>query len=98
MMFNEDVGTRLSLKTEQMQELQDVDMRYRDRYAGLGDKPWTNSGYAPLTQERNTEIRSILSPQQYEQWTKNYERRTLASDPQKSTGSESTPTPAKNKP
>ena len=71
-MFDNNVGTRLKLQGDQLQRLQDVDGRYKERYTGLGERPWTNSGYAPLTEQRNKDIQGILTPEQYKEWSATY--------------------------
>lgn len=97
-MFNDDEATRLNLQGDQLQRLQDVDHRYQDRYTGMGDKPWTNEGYAPLSQQRNDEVRSILTPEQYGQWSSNYSGKTPGTAPHKPAGMTGTTTPPTGQP
>jgi hypothetical protein len=96
-MFNEDVGRRLELKSDQLQRLQEVDSRYRDRYTALGETPWTNAGYTPLTEQRSREVRSILTPEQYNHWTTMYGSTTPTTPSRTIPGSTGTTTPPTNK-
>ncbi len=72
MMFDDNMGSGLDLKSGQLQKLQEVDSRYKDKYVGLGETPWTNPGYEALTQQRNADVKSILTPQQYDKWNATY--------------------------
>ena len=85
-MFNEDMGKSMDLKADQMKRLQAVDSRYKERYSGLGATPWTNAGYAPLTEQRNTEVKSILTPQQYDKWDATYGGKPATTAPAKHDG------------
>lgn len=71
-MFDDNMGSGLDLKSGQLQKLQEVDGRYKDKYVGLGETPWTNPGYNALTQQRNADVKSILTPQQYDKWNATY--------------------------
>ena len=79
--FNEGVGRRLDLKSDQLQRLQEVDSSYQERYTALGRSPWSNPGYASLTEQRDTDIMAILTPKQYEQYTATYGRATHSTAP-----------------
>jgi hypothetical protein len=96
-MFNEDVGTRLDLKADQLKRLQDVDRRYQDRYADLGATPWTAPGYAPLTRQRNADIQAILTPEQFKEYTSTYGGQPSGTAPRKPAGRTGTTTPPTGK-
>ena len=96
--FDNNVGTRLKLQDDQMKRLQEVDGRYKERYTGLGEMPWTNAGYAPLTDQRNNDIKGILTPQQYDQWTRTYSGQGPDKAPSKPAGMTGTTTPPTGKP
>ena len=92
-MFDSNVGTRLKLQGDQLERLQGVDDRYKERYTGLGEMPWKNAGYAPLTQERNDNIKTILTPTQYDQWMTTYSGQGPDKAPRKPAGMKGTTTP-----
>ncbi len=91
--FDDNVGTRLNLKDDQLQRLQGVDRNYQERYTGLGETPWTNAGYTPLTEQRNTEIKSILTPEQYTQYNTTYGGQPSGTAPRKPAVRTGTTTP-----
>jgi hypothetical protein len=70
--FDDLVRSRLTLSEDQMKRLLVVDEDYRERYSALGLQPWVHQGYGPLTDQREREIRGVLSPEQYKQWIVDY--------------------------
>lgn len=72
-------------------KLRAIDDRYRAEYDKLGKTPWTNEGYKALTERRNSDIKGVLTPEQYQHWS------TPATSRKPSTGTTptTTPTPAK---
>jgi hypothetical protein len=97
-LFDSNVGTRLKLKDDQLDQLQEIDGRYRERYTGLGNMPWTNEGYAPLTEQRNKDIRNVLTPDQYNQWIRTYGGNSPDIAPVRPAGMTGTTTPPTGKP
>ncbi|MGV9013440.1 MAG: hypothetical protein ACOH13_12675 [Flavobacteriales bacterium] len=69
MMFDDKSSADLKLQGDQLQRLQDVDNRYKERYTGMGTTPWTNPEYKMLTEQRNNDVKGILTPEQYKQWS-----------------------------
>lgn len=80
-MFDDRVGKEMQLQPDQLQRLRDVDMRYQKDYTALGAEPWTNQGYSTLTDRRATDVRGILTPTQYEQWSTKYNTAPLPPPP-----------------
>lgn len=70
--FDDRTGGELQLPQAQLQRLMEMDARYHPDYSALGDRPWTNNGYEELTTRRNAEIRSILTPAEYDRWSERY--------------------------
>ncbi len=74
LLFDDRTGTAMHLDEEQVQKLRDVDGSYQKRYTALGNTPWTNEGYAALSDSRETDYRTILTPAQFEFWNQTYGR------------------------
>ena len=70
-----------------------MERRYQDQYTALGKTPWTNEGYAPLTEKRNTDVKAILTPEQYKQYSTTYGNRSPDKAPSKPAGMTGTTTP-----
>lgn len=68
--FNDNSVRELQLDADRMSELRAMDDRYRREYNALGTTPWTHSNYQALTDRRNMEIKRILTPDQYERWSR----------------------------
>lgn len=66
--FNAATDRDLRLNTDQMSRLRDLDERYERRYQDLGPDPVNAPGYRELYDERDREIRGVLTPEQYERW------------------------------
>jgi hypothetical protein len=71
-MFNDKVGQDLGMQDDQLRKLRDVDAKYHKDYSALGETPWTNPGYRALTDQRNSEVRSILGTELYDRWQMRY--------------------------
>ena len=71
-MFDQNVSQRLQLKDTELLRLQDLDARYQREYEALGNEPWRSEGYPELSERRAAEIRTLLRPEQYETWNKEY--------------------------
>lgn len=69
-MFDAQNTRTYDLQNDQLQRLQDVDTKYQGQYKALGTQPWTNAGYGTLNDQRNADVRSILTPAQYDSWIK----------------------------
>jgi|GEM_PF-2033957 len=67
-MFDERNTVDLDLRDDQYQRLRDVDGRYQKEYGGFGTTPSKNPGYKDLSDRRNTDVRGILNPDQYQRW------------------------------
>ncbi len=70
MWWDDSRGRDMNIAVDRMKELKDVDQRYRTEYDALGPTPWTNPGYQTLTDRRNQDLRSILTPEQYTEYTR----------------------------
>jgi len=69
MWWDDNSGREMNIPDARMQELRTVDERYRKDYDALGTSPWTNGEYQALTERRNADIKNVLTPEQYQQWT-----------------------------
>jgi hypothetical protein len=68
--FNEATGRELQLNSEQYTRIRDLDDRYERRYRDLGTDPLSAPGYRELHEERDREIRGVLTPEQYDRWNR----------------------------
>jgi hypothetical protein len=80
MWWDDSRGRDMNIAVDRMKELRGVDDRYRQQYNALGETPWTSPVYQELTDRRNAEIKGLLTPEQYQQWS-----RTTTSNPPAST-------------
>ena len=67
-MFDDRVGKEMQLEADVLQRLRDVDARYQKEYTSFGSAPSTNSGYKALSDRRDSDVRGILTPEQYKRW------------------------------
>lgn len=67
-MFNDSVAGVLELREGQKERLAEIDQRYREDYARLGEDPQSDANYLSLTERRNADIRTVLDATQYETW------------------------------
>ena len=97
-MFDERNTMDLNLRDDQYQRLREVDGRYQKQYTGFGNTPSKNPGYKDLSDRRNTDVRGILSPEQYQQWDRlnngSRENKSQGTDMDGS-GTPTPPTPSK---
>jgi hypothetical protein len=66
--FNEATHHDLQLNNSQIDRVRDLDERYERRYRDLGPDPLNSPGYRELYDERDREIRGVLTPEQYGRW------------------------------
>lgn len=71
-MFDQNVSQRLQLKDTELLRLQELDARYQREYEALGNEPWRSEGYPALSERRAAEVRTLLKPEQYEVWNKEF--------------------------
>jgi len=67
-MFDQNVGQRLGVQEAELRNLQQLDAQYQKEYQALGNEPWRSEGYPALSERRANEVRTILTPEQYEMW------------------------------
>lgn len=96
-MFNAEESSRLQLKDEQLQRLQEVDKRYNQSYRDMGDSPWTDPDFPTLNERRNNDVKEILTPEQYDSWNRNNGMEPVKA-PNPTPGNKVGTTPAKPKP
>ncbi len=66
--FNAATDRDLRLNEDQMNRVRDLDSRYERQYRELGPDPLNAPGYRGLYDQRDGEIRGVLTPEQYEMW------------------------------
>lgn len=71
-LFNNDVARQYALTGDQMTRLRAMDDSYATDYDALGKDPIKASGYRTLSDRRNAEVRTVLKPEQYTRWEKQY--------------------------
>lgn len=69
-MFDDRIGKDLGLQADVLQRLRDVDGRYQKDYTALGNEAAKNPGYGKLSDQRNAEVKGLLTPEQYMRWEK----------------------------
>ena len=89
--FDDRTTTDLELDDTQRQRLQDIDERYDREYRALGNDPMTNPGYNDLYMRRDTEVRGVLTEDQYERW--NGRNNTDTTKPLRDTNTGTSPAP-----
>lgn len=67
--WNDDTFKKMEIDEAGMTQLRSIDDRYRADYDKMGKTPWTNAGYQDLTDRRNQDIKGVLTPEQYKQWS-----------------------------
>lgn len=75
--WDDNLGRELNIAPDRLRELRAVDDRYRKDYNALGTTPWASADYRTLTDRRNADIQKLLTPEQYQTWT----RRTKPAQP-----------------
>ncbi len=70
--WDDNMGREYQLQPDQMQRLRDIDAGYEREYNALGATPWTEPNFRPLSDRRNEEIRTVLTPEQYARWNETY--------------------------
>ncbi len=68
--WDDNLGREMNIAPDRLRELRSVDDRYRKDYDALGGTPWTSPDYRTLTDRRNADIQRLLTPEQYQTWTR----------------------------
>ena len=80
-MYSDTTARQLGLTTAQQEQMQDWDRRYKQEYDRLGSDGIEQKDLGSLNSRRESELRTILSPEQFEQWNvmdnNRNDRRTL---------------------
>ena len=69
MWWDDATFKQMKLDEVSMGKLRAIDDRYRADYDRLGSTPWTDPGYQTLSDRRNTDVKGVLTPEQYKQWS-----------------------------
>lgn len=77
MWWDDANGRDMNIAVIRMKELQDIDSRYRTEYDALGNTPWTNPGYEALSRRRDAEVKPLLTPEQYQEYSRRNTRYKL---------------------
>lgn len=72
-LFTGPVACDLGLSKEKLQELRVMDARHYEAYWELGDEPSRHPRYVELSRLRTAEVKSILTPQQFSEWSQRYD-------------------------
>jgi hypothetical protein len=67
--FDDNTTRDLNINADRMNELREMDKRYRTEYDALGRTPWTHDNYQTLTDRRNADVQRLLTPEQYRKWS-----------------------------
>lgn len=77
--FDDNSSRDMNIDADRMKELRELDTRYRKEYDAMGNTPWTHSNYQTLTDRRNADLQRVMTPDQYQQWSRSSTKGTSPS-------------------
>ena len=72
-LVTDPVACDLGLNKDVLQELRVMDARHYEAYWDLGDEPSRHPRYVELSRLRTAEVKSILTPEQFSEWSQRYD-------------------------
>jgi hypothetical protein len=72
-LFTGPVACDLGLSKDALQRLREMDARHYEAYWALGDEPSRHPDYVELSRQRTAEVKALLTPDQFSQWSARYD-------------------------